>query len=168
MSKLGEGLRTATGSAKDGLATAMAKASETGNAAKKKAADALDKSRDVAARSVQSSKKLASKAAEKSTDTIDKNPLVIVAGGLALGAIIGALLPKSSREKELLSKTGEKLNQRARDIAEAAKEAGTDKVNNLGLNGDAIREQFRDLVSKASEAVKAAGQAAGDAARKRD
>jgi ElaB/YqjD/DUF883 family membrane-anchored ribosome-binding protein len=168
MSKLGEGLRSATGNAKDGLASAKAKASQTGNAAKQKAAEALDKSRDAAARSVQSSKKLANKAVAKSTDTIDKNPLAIVVGGLALGVIIGALLPKSSREKELLGKTGQKMNARAREIAEAAKDAGTDKVNSLGLNGEAIREQFRDLVSKASEAVKAAGQAAGDAARKRD
>jgi ElaB/YqjD/DUF883 family membrane-anchored ribosome-binding protein len=168
MSKLGEGLKSATDNAKDGLASAKAKAAETSNAAKQKAADALDKGRDVAARSVQSSKQIATKAVAKTSDSIDKNPLAIVVGGLALGAILGALLPKSSREKELLGKTGKKLNDRAREMAEAAKEAGTDKVNSLGLNGEAIREQFRDLVSKATEAVKAAGQAAGDAAKKRD
>jgi ElaB/YqjD/DUF883 family membrane-anchored ribosome-binding protein len=168
MSKLGEGLKSATDSAKDGLASAKAKAAETSSAAKKKAADALDKSRDVAARSVQSSKQIATKAVEKTNDSIDKNPLAIVVGGLALGVILGALLPKSAREKDLLGKTGKKLNDRAREMAEAAKEAGTDKVNSLGLNGEAMREQFRDLVSKATEAVKAAGQAASDAAKKRD
>jgi ElaB/YqjD/DUF883 family membrane-anchored ribosome-binding protein len=89
-------------------------------------------------------------------------------GGLALGAIVGALLPKSQREEKLLGSTGKKLNSKAKEIAQAAKQAGMDKVDSLGINKDSAREQFRDLVSKATEAVKAAGQAAGAAARKKD
>ena len=166
MNKLSEGIKSATGSAKDGLATAKAKAGETTAAARRKAAGAYDKSRDVAARSVQSTKEMASKAKAKSGDTIDKNPLAIVFGGLALGAIIGALLPKSEREQKMLGKTGKKLNDKAKQVTEAAKKAGMNKVDDLGINKDAAREQFRDLVGKATEAVKAAGKAAGDAARK--
>jgi ElaB/YqjD/DUF883 family membrane-anchored ribosome-binding protein len=172
MSKLSDGIKdgikSASSGAKDGLATARSKATETSAAAKKKAAEALEKSRKAAARSVESSKKLASKAKDKTGDTIDQNPLAIVLGGLALGAIVGALLPKSEREEKILGKAGKKLNKQAKKIAEAAKVAGMEKVDSLGINKDSAREQFRDLVSKATEAVKAAGQAASDAARKKD
>jgi hypothetical protein len=78
------------------------------------------------------------------------------------------LLPKTERETKALGKAGKKLNKAAKRAAEAAKIAGKEKVDALGLNQDALRDQFRDLVSKASEAVKAAGQAAADEARKRD
>ena len=54
----------------------------------------------------------------------------------------------------MMGKTGKKLNKKAKEMAEAAKAAGKEKVDSLGLNGDAVREQFRDLVSKAAEAVK--------------
>lgn len=116
----------------------------------------------------QSAREKASKAKEKSGDTIDRNPMAILLGGLALGAIVGALLPKSEREKKILGGAGKKLNQKAKEVANAAKQAGIDKVDQLGINKDTARAQFRDLVDKASEAVKAAGKAAGDAARKKD
>ncbi len=152
----------------DELKSAKAKSVQTGKAAKAKATQALGKSRDAAARGVNSSKQLASKAAAKTGDTIDKNPLAIVLGGLALGAIVGALIPKTGREKKLLGKQGRKINDRIKQASDAAKTAGKGKIDELGLNQDAVREQFRDLVSKAAETVKAAGKAAGDAARNRD
>ena len=168
MSKLSDNIQSVSDTAKEGLASAKAKATRTSAAARKTAAAAVDKSVVAANGAAKSSKKLASKAAAKSTDALDKNPLAIVIGGLALGALVGALLPKTKREIKILGKTGKKLNKQARKMAEAATEAGKEKVDSLGLNGEAMREQFRDLVSKASEAVKAAGQAASDAARKSD
>lgn len=168
MSKLSNNIQSVSETAKDGLATAKATATRTSAAARKSAFAAVDKGVSAAASAVQSSKQAANKAVAKSSDTLDKNPFAIVVGGLALGVIIGALLPKSKHEEKMLGKTGKKLNKQARKMAAAAKVAGKDKVDSLGLNGDAMRQQFRDLVSKASEAVKAAGQAAGDAANKRD
>ena len=168
MTKLKDSIKSAADTAKDTLSSAKTKAGNTSEAAKKSATNALEKSKSAAARGVRSSKKLAHKAAEKSNDTIDKNPLAIVLGGLALGAIVGALLPKTEQEKKLLGKTGKKLNEKVKSVAGAAKSAGKDKIDSLGINTDSAREQFRDLVGKATEAVKAAGQAASEAARKRD
>lgn len=139
MNKLKDGIKTATDSAKGGLA----KVSQT-------------------------ARNTAKKAKEQSSGTIDKNPMAILLGGLALGAIVGALLPKSEREKKMFGAAGKKLNRKAKEVASAAKQAGIDKVDQLGINKDTARAQFRDLVDKASEAVKAAGKAAGDAARKKD
>ena len=168
MSKIGDSIKTAADSAKEGLATAKAKTTEPSGAAREKAAEAYEKGREAAARGVQQSREVAHNVAIKTGDGIDKNPLAIVLGGIALGAIVGALLPTTEREKKVMGKTGKKLNKKAKEMAKAAKAAGKQQVDSLGLNGDAMREQFRDLVSKAALAVKAAGEAATEAAKKKD
>jgi ElaB/YqjD/DUF883 family membrane-anchored ribosome-binding protein len=157
MSKLGDNLKTATDAAK-----------KAGASARSNAAAAVDKSKTAASRGVQSSKALAKKASDGTAQTVDQNPLAIVVGGVALGAIIGMLLPKTEREQKAFGKAGKKINKAAKRAADAAKAAGKEKVDSLGLNQDALRDQFRDLVSKAAEAVKAAGAAAATEARKKD
>ena len=149
MSKIGDSIKTAADSAKDSLATAKAKTTQSTATARAKASEAYEKGKG------------------KTSDGIDKNPLAIVLGGMAIGAIVGALLPRTERETKVLGKAGKKLNKKARKMAEAAKAAGKDQVESLGLNGDALRLQFRDLVSKAALAVKAASQAATDAAKEK-
>jgi hypothetical protein len=149
MSKIGDSIKTAADSAKDSLATAKAKTTKSTAAARAKASEAYEKGKG------------------KTSDGIDKNPLAIVLGGIAIGAIVGALLPRTERETKVLGKAGKKLNKKARKMADAAKAAGKDQVESLGLNGDALRLQFRDLVSKAAVAVKAASQAATDAAKEK-
>lgn len=149
MSKIGDSIKTAADSAKDSLATAKAKTTQSTAAARAKASEAYEKGKG------------------KTSDGIDKNPLAIVLGGMAIGAIVGALLPRTERETKVLGKAGKKLNKKARKMADAAKAAGKDQVESLGLNGDALRLQFRDLVSKAALAVKAASQAATDAAKEK-
>jgi hypothetical protein len=149
MSKIGDSIKTAADSAKDSLATAKAKTTQSTAAARAKASEAYEKGKG------------------KTSDGIDKNPLAIVLGGMAIGAIVGALLPRTERETKVLGKAGKKLNKKARRMAEAAKAAGKDQVESLGLNGDALRLQFRELVSKAAVAVKAASQAATDAAKEK-
>lgn len=168
MSKLGDNLKTATDTARESIAQAGEKARVASAAAKRSAAAAAEKSKATAARSVESSKQLAKKAGKASSESIEKNPLAIVAGGIAIGAIIGMLLPKTDREKMILGKAGKAINDTAKRAANAAKDAGKAKVSEVGLGSDAVRDQFRNLVNKASEAVKAAGQAAASEARKRD
>lgn len=168
MSKLGDNLKNASSAAREGLTKAGAKARDASASAKRSAAESVEKSKAAAARSVASSKAIAKKAGEKSAETVDRNPLAIVAGGLAIGAIIGMLLPKTERETKALGKAGKAINNTAKRATDAAKAAGKARVDELGLNADSIRDQFRDLVGKATEAVKAAGKAAADETRKRD
>ena len=157
MSTLGDNIETATTAAK-----------EAGATAKRNASAAVDKSKAAASRSAESSRVLAKKAGESTSQTIDKNPLAILAGGLVIGAVAALLLPATKREQKLLGKAGKKFNKTAKRAVDAAKSAGKDKIDSLGLNQDSLRDQFRDLVNKASEAVKAAGKAAADEARKHD
>ncbi len=161
MSKIGESIKSAANSAK-------AKTSRSSAAAREKASVALEKSKGAAAAGVEHSRVMAQHAKTKTSDSIDKNPLAIVMGGIAIGAIVGALLPRTERETKVLGKAGKKLNKKARKMAEAAKAAGVGQADLLGLNGDAVRVQFRELVSKAALAVKAAGQAATEAAKEKN
>ena len=161
MSKIVDSIKSAADSAK-------AKTTQTSAAARAKAAEALEKSKDAAAAGVDQSRELARKAKAKTSDGIDQNPLAIVLGGIAIGAIVGALLPRTERETKIMGKAGKKLNKKARKMAEAAKVAGLSQVDTLGLNGDAMRMQFRELVSKAALAVRAAGQAATEAAKEKN
>ena len=168
MTKLGKGMKSAAENAKESIAAVKQSASGTSAAAREQAAKAYESGREAASRGVNTSKELAAKAILKSGDSIDRNPLAIVLGGMAIGAIIGALLPRTETEIKAMGKTGKKLNKKAKKMAEAAKAAGKEKVDTLGLNGDAIRVQFRDLVNKAAEAVRAAGEAASEAAKKKE
>src|SRR5687768_9366690 len=45
-------------------------------------------------------------AGRRTGEGIDSNPVAAVVGGLAIGAIVAALLPRTSREEELLGGVG--------------------------------------------------------------
>ena len=161
MSKIGDSIKSAADSAK-------AKTTQSSVVARKKASAAFEKGKDTAVSSVEQSKVIARQTKAKTTESIDKNPLAMIIGGIAIGAIVGALLPRTERETKILGKTGKKLNKKTRKIAEAAKLAGMSHVDTLGLNGEALRAQFKEFVSKAALALRAAGQAATEAAKEKN
>ncbi len=95
----------------------------------------------------------ASDATRKAGETITDAPLIALGAGLAAGALIAALLPTSKREREMLRPYGDRVTGAARDAADAARQAGSDKLRELGLTPDVIAD-------KAGEAAKATAQAA--------
>lgn len=95
----------------------------------------------------------ASSAGRKAGDSIGDAPLVALGAGVALGAVLAAILPTSRKERELLRPYGDRVTGAARDAAEAARQAGSDKLRELGLTPDV-------LADKAGEAAKATAQAA--------
>ena len=161
MSKIGDSIKSAADSAK-------AKTTQSSVVARKKASAAFEKGKETAVSSVEQSRVLARQAKAKTSEGIDKNPLAMIIGGIAIGAIVGALLPRTERETKILGKTGKKLNKKARKMAEAAKLAGMSHVDTLGLNGDTVRAQFKEFVSKAALALRVAGQAASEAAKEKN
>jgi hypothetical protein len=95
----------------------------------------------------------ASSGAKRAGDTIGEAPLIALGAGIAAGALIAALLPTSRRERDLLRPYGDRVTGAARDAADAARKAGSDKLRELGLTPD-------NLAGKAGEAAKATAQAA--------
>ncbi len=86
-------------------------------------------------------------------------------GGLAIGAIAGALLPRLEKEKERLAPLGERISDAARAAIDAGKTAGREALDEGGLTTDALRGQVSKLVDQAIKAAGAASTAAASAAR---
>ena len=104
-------------------------------------------------------------AGRKAHDAIEDAPLIALAGGLALGAILAAILPRTQAETRALRPVGDKLAGTAKAAAEAAKEAGTSRLAELGLTREKGAETLRSIFEGASDAAKVSAQAAVSAAR---
>lgn len=129
-------------------------------------ADTDTKAHDIHA-TLDDAKQAAGQAARRTADAIDANPLAIVAGGIAVGALAGALIPRSAKEKELLAPLGRQLGERARGAFQAAREAGTTELQNAGLSKDAAKDQVKSLFQGIAKAASTAGSAAAKSAANR-
>ena len=98
-------------------------------------------------------------------ETLESNPLAALLGGIAIGAIAGALLPRLEKEKDLLGPLGQKIGDATRAALDAGRSAGTDALSEAGLSSDQIRQQVSKLVEQALKAAGTAGSAALEAAR---
>lgn len=101
----------------------------------------------------------------KAAQGVDEAPIVALVGGIALGALAGALLPRTQREAELLGPVGDKINEAARNAASAAKAAGIAKLDELGINSGNAKTQVNKLVEAVTQGASSAGSAAASAIR---
>ena len=122
--------------------------------ARERAISAYDSARDSA-----------SAAGRKASEQFAEAPLAVLAGGVAAGAILAALLPTSRREAALLAPVTDNLRDRASAAVEAAKEAGQARLGELGLTRDAGGEAIRSIVDGATDALKASAKAAATSVR---
>ena len=105
-------------------------------------------------------------ARERVSDTLGEAPLIALAGGIAAGALIAALLPRTRTETQLVRPTARRVKDTARAAFEAAKETGAERLDELGLSREKGEATIRSLLEGVTDAAKASGQAALDAARK--
>ncbi|QDX24977.1 hypothetical protein FPZ54_02305 [Sphingomonas suaedae] len=96
-------------------------------------------------------------------ETIENNPLALVAGGVALGVVIGALIPRPQKEKELLAPVGKRIAEGASAAATAAREAGKAEIDALLPQRDAAKEQIGKIIGSAVTAAKEAASSKADA-----
>ena len=71
---------------------------------------------------------------------IDSSPLIALGAGAALGAVLGAILPRSEKEKELLAPVGMKLADAGTNAIDRARETGKQKFDEMA--GDSVRQFF--------------------------
>ena len=142
--------------------------------ARSKASDAYYAARERTSSAYGSARESASRARQRTSDGIDANPVAALVGGLVLGGLLAAVLPKTRREEEWLGDYSRKINDRAREAARAAKDAGVSKLDELGYNREnakqkleTLRSDFADIASTAAQRVKGdARQVASAAAEK--
>lgn len=123
--------------------------------ADKASAYAGEKLREASDKVRQASEKVretASVARERTSDVIEDNPLVVIAGGLAVGALVAALLPRSRTEGNYLGKIGDQITK-----------ASQERLSELGLTRDNARAKVGKLIDSAVEAVSGQSSAREDA-----
>ena len=105
------------------------------------------------------------RARDQAADRIETSPLLALGGGLAIGALLAAILPRTRTEEKLLGPVGGRLTDTARTAAEAAREAGREKLAELNITREAGKGAVQSLVDGLTEAARAGGQAAVSAVR---
>ena len=94
------------------------------------------------------------RAERKVGNSFDEAPLIALAGGLAAGALLAALLPRTDSETRAVRPTAKRLSGTARDAVGAAKQAGTARLEELGLTADKGIETLRSILGSAGEAAR--------------
>ncbi len=122
-------------------------ADEDGSSARQRAIEAYDSAR------------------ERAADTLGEAPLIALAGGLAAGALIAALLPRTATEQRLVGPTARRVKDSARNAVQAARETGTQRLDELGVSRDKGEETIRKLLGSITDAAKASANAAVDSVR---
>ena len=136
------------------------RANEAYGGARERAIEAYDGARERAIEAYGSARERASAAKDKAGKGVGEAPLIALGGGLALGALIAALLPKTKAEEKLMGPLGGRITEGARSAASAAKEAGREKLSELNITRDAGKGAMKSLLDGLGEAARTGGQAA--------
>ncbi|ATE65300.1 hypothetical protein [Rhizorhabdus dicambivorans] len=121
--------------------------------------------KDYAGEKLRSGGDAARAAGRKVAGEVDAFPVAALVGGLAVGAVLGALLPRTRQEEQLLGSIGGAINERAKDAMLAARDAGQAKLDELGISSDAAGKQVGRLIDSLGQVAESAGSAAIDAVR---
>ncbi|HET8750601.1 MAG TPA: hypothetical protein VFM42_07655 [Sphingomicrobium sp.] len=107
-------------------------------------------------------------ARDRAAGTLSEAPLLALAGGLAAGALIAALLPRTETESRLVRPTARRVKDTARAAARAARDTGSQRLEELGLTREKGEQTIRSLFEGVTDAAKASAEAALDTARNHD
>lgn len=92
-------------------------------------------------------------------DTFERQPLLLGAVGLAIGAAIAASFATTAMESEWIGEKGaaarDKVKQAAKDVADRAWQAGKDEAEKQNLTADAGWDAAERLIEKTESVVKA-------------
>lgn len=119
-----------------------------------------DRIRQRAAEAYDEARSGVSDARRRSVEAIDDAPLIALAGGIAAGALIAALLPRTDAESRLLRPVTDRVSDTARSAAQAASQAGRERLEELGLTADRGADTIRSIFESAGDAARASARAA--------
>lgn len=140
-------------------------AAEAYQSTRERTSAAYQAARERAGSAYEGAREKARTASRRTSERIEANPMTAVVGGLAIGLVAGAVLPRTKREAALLGPAGRRIHDTAREAARAAKEAGKQQIGELGLSRDAVQRRVGEFAERAASAVKSSAGAAAGAAR---
>ena len=98
---------------------------------KSRAAEAYESTRARTSATFAGVRERAAGAGRRASEEIEAYPMAAVAGGLALGALVAAVLPRTEREAQLLGSVGTRINDAAREATRSAVDAGRAQVEEI-------------------------------------
>ena len=96
-----------------------------------RAAEAYQSARDRTASAYEAARGRAAEVTRTASDQIAVYPVGAVIGGLAIGALLGFLVPSSRREEEMFGNTGRRLTGAAREAAQRGLDAGKEQLDQI-------------------------------------
>ena len=102
----------------------------------------------------------------RTVGALGEAPLLALAGGIAAGALIAALLPRTDAETRLVRPTARRVKHSARAAFTAARDTGSQRLDEMGLNRQKGEATIRNLLDGLTDAARASATAAADAVRK--
>ncbi len=96
-----------------------------------RAADAYQTARERTYSAYEAARERAADVTRQATEQISVYPVGAVVGGLAIGALLGFLLPASRRERDRLEPPGRRVTEAAREAAQRGIEAGKAQVDEI-------------------------------------
>ncbi|WP_294190259.1 hypothetical protein [uncultured Sphingomonas sp.] len=127
--------------------------------------ESLDTAKSAVTEAVETTREKTRELAHQTAHAAETNPLAIVAGGIALGALVGAIVPRSAKEKELLAPVGKRLGATAVAAFAAARDSGKSELQNIGFTKGAAKDQVKTLFQNVAGAAATAGKAAASAGK---
>lgn len=125
-----------------------------------------DEANSLAARTAAAARETAIATARKTADGIDNNPLSVLVGGLAVGVLAGALIPRLSGEARLFGGVGRQVTKGAGTAVKAARNAAQAELVSAGLDRSGVREQIGKFFNTIGNALNSASEAAKNASKK--
>lgn len=151
----GPGLRDKLGAR---AASLKQSAGETWSSTRQRTGESLQTARQRTTEYTQKSK-------EWTQRSLNESPMTAVIVGFAAGAILGALLPRTQRENELLGETRDQLAEKAKAAAQTAIDAGKERLDEMGINADAAKAKLSEFAAQAKDVAKDVGQTAAERAK---
>lgn len=118
------------------------------------ATHAVEATKETTTHAVEVTKDAATKAATKTADGIESNPLAALLGGVAIGIAIGALLPRTQRERDTLGPLGKRLTDSANAAIRAARDAGKHEIEALIPDKHNAKEKASTLLGNVAKAAR--------------
>lgn len=152
---------------RDRASGARSSASDRAHSARDYTSDKWQSARERTSDYASRARTRASDARQRAAQGYDENPLTGALVGIAAGALLGLLLPRTQRENEMLGETRDRLADAAKSAARAAADTAKQQLDEKGLNMDAAKAKLAEVGQQAKDVARTAAQTAASEAKTR-